>query len=509
MSDSFIFEWPIKTLPQIIKTLLVRFEAGRHLYNACLKECLRRVDHVKESQDWQKARKLPRSKERSRLFREALKKQQFSEYALHTFSKDIAKSCFIGDHLDSQVIQKIATRAWSSADEYCKGKRGRPRYKSRGQFSSLEGKSNVTGIRFKNGKIIWNSLELELLYDPIDKDGVEAHALSCRTKYVRLVRRKKKDQELFFAQLVQEGKPLIKKKHVIGKGKVVGLDLGPSTIAIVSHEKAKLDVFCSQLDRNQKKIKSLQNGLGRSRKAMNPDNYTEKGVPIKNSVWKFSKRYHQIRELLAREYQIMAATRKSLHGRLSNEILSYGTVIKAEKLSYRGWQRQFGRSVSFRAPGKVIEILRRKAENAGGRFHEFSPYKTKLSQLCHACNTTRKKALKDRFHVCNCGLGSIQRDLYSAYLAMYVNDDDCFDRSQASEAWASADPLLRQALSKYKEMAKGNQRVACFGIFQRQSCLSVEARSTYSEVKNVVRGENIPLESFEELSCFASRTPRL
>src|SRR5271156_2225698 len=153
MSDSFVFEMFLKTKPEEIRILLARFDAAKHLYNACLRESLRRLDLVKESRDWQAARKLPRSKERSKFFREALKKQQFSEYSLHTFAKDTAKLCFIGDHLDSQVIQKVATRAWSSTDEYCKGKKGRPRFKRKGQFSSVEGKSNVTGIRFKNGKV--------------------------------------------------------------------------------------------------------------------------------------------------------------------------------------------------------------------------------------------------------------------------------------------------------------------------------------------------------------------
>ena len=509
MSDSFIFEIPAKTTPKEERTLAVRYDAGKHLYNACLKESLRRLKLVKESHDWQTARKLPRSKERSNLFREALKRHHFSEYSLHTFAKDTARLCFIGEHIDSQVIQTVATRAWSSADEYCKGKRGRPRYKKAGQFSSIEGKSNKTGIRFRNGKVIWNSLELTLIYDPIDKDGVQAHALSCKTKYVRLVRRKIRGIDCFSVQLIQEGKPLIKKKHVLGKGKVVGIDLGPSSIAIVSSEKAKLCAFCQELDRNDQKIKCLQQGLIRSRKAMNPGNYSDKGVPVKNSVWKFSKRYDQKKEMLQEEHRIMAATRKSLHGRLSNEILSYGTVVKAEKLSYKGWQKQFGRSVNFRAPGKVIEILRRKAENAGGRFHEFSPYKTKLSQRCHACDTTEKKPLNERFHDCLCGIMDIQRDLYSAYLAMHVNDEGCFDRSQAIEAWASADPLLRQALSKCEETTKGKQRLACFGLSRRQSCSPVEVRSACSEVKDVVLEKNLLWESFEELSCLASRTPRL
>jgi len=51
------------------------------------------------------------------------------------------------------------------------------------------------------------------------------------------------------------------------------------------------------------------------------------------------------------------------HGRLCNRVLSMGNIIKTEKISYRAWQRSFGRSVAKRAPGLFISLLRRKAEN--------------------------------------------------------------------------------------------------------------------------------------------------
>ncbi len=57
------------------------------------------------------------------------------------------------------------------------------------------------------------------------------------------------------------------------------------------------------------------------------------------------------------------------------------------KLSYRALQRQYGKSVSMRAPGRFVSALRRKAASAGGGVSEFSPVATRLSQVCHGCGS--------------------------------------------------------------------------------------------------------------------------
>lgn len=403
------------------------------------------------------------------------------------------------------MAQKIATRAFHSAHEYMIGKRGRPRFKSPRQYSSLEGKSNVTGIRFKNGKIIWNKLFLKPLYDLKDKDGVEAHALAHKTKYVRLVRRNLRGKSHVSAQLIQEGKSLLKKRHTLGKGKTIGLDIGPSTIAVVGEKTAALNSFCPELQDNKKQIKTLQKALDRSRRATNPDNYDKKGIPLKNTAWNYSKRYCKKRQKLSEQKRVIAATRKTLHGTYANQLLSLADTIKTEKLSYQSFQKHFGKSVTQYAPGMFMQILRRKAENAGGQVIEFSPYDTKLSQTCHGCGETKKKPLSHRWHRCFCGIEA-QRDLYSAFLALHV-DKGSLDRAQAVSAWASAGPLLQQALSRLAQTAKGKQRLACFGLSQRESCTPVEDGSAASEVKDDVPKAKSFRENFEKLECLAIRTP--
>jgi transposase len=502
MSESFIHELPLKTDLKEEAMIEVRLDGARQLYNGVLKEARRRVALIKQSSEWQKAKKLIRSKARSALFRSAIEHHQFSEYCLHAFVKNLLNESWIKDHIDSQVAQKVATRVYQAMSEHLKGKRGYPRMKGKGQFCSVEGKSNVTGIRFKNGIIHWKGLTLKPLYDLKDRYGIEAHALAHKTKYVRLVKRRIRGKARYFAQVIQSGKPLI--KGDIGKDQSVALDIGPSAVAIVSEKHAELRALCTaQLT----KTTHCQRALDRSKRACNPDNFDKKGRPKRGVPWSFSKRYIGNKNKLAEAQRVFAETRKSEHGRLVNQILSLGNTIKLESLSYKSFQKNYGRSVVQNAPGMLIQILRRKAENAGGKVIEFSTYKTKLSQTCHACASVRKKKLSERFHRCNCGIECIQRDLYSAFLALYVDDDEILDRSQASMAWASAVPLLQQALSRAKQTAIGKHWRACFGFSQRQSCSSVKGGSTASEAKDVVRRGNASSESFGELVRFATRTP--
>ena len=63
----------------------------------------------------------------------------------------------------------------------------------------------------------------------------------------------------------------------------------------------------------------------------------------------------------------LAAARKRDHGELANRILAQGTTIQTETLSYRAFQRCFGRSVQIRAPGAFIATLTRKLANGHGQ----------------------------------------------------------------------------------------------------------------------------------------------
>jgi len=159
----------------------------------------------------------------------------------------------------------------------------------------------------------------------------------------------------------------------------------------------------------------------------------------------FSAQYRALKAELAERHRSLTETRKRAHGKLATDILKLGTNIITEKLSYKAFQKLYGRSVSKSAPGMFISRLSRKAENAGGKVFDFSTYSTRLSQTCH-CGNIMKKPLSQRQHVCECGTKA-QRDPYSAFFAKYVFKD-ILNTRQAAKAWPGANLLLERAVSR-------------------------------------------------------------
>jgi hypothetical protein len=72
----------------------------------------------------------------------------------------------------------------------------------------------------------------------------------------------------------------------------------------------------------------------------------------------------------------------------------------------------------------LVEHLRRTVANTGGTLREVPTRSTRLSQYCHGCKRYIKKPLSERWHHCVCGVGPVQRDLYSAFLAAYLHAPD-------------------------------------------------------------------------------------
>src|SRR5215469_7415834 len=103
------------------------------------------------------------------------------------------------------TIQTVASRAWQAVRQYQLGVRGRPRFKGKGQFVSVEGKTLKQGLRWHSGELVWGTRRVRA-HIPSD-DPVVAHALGCPIKYVRLVRRKLNDKTRWFVQLICAGKP--------------------------------------------------------------------------------------------------------------------------------------------------------------------------------------------------------------------------------------------------------------------------------------------------------------
>jgi hypothetical protein len=264
--------------------------------------------------------------------------------------------------------------------------------------------------------------------------------------------------------------PHHKPQHRIGND-VIGADVGPSSIALVPRAgEASLSLFCEELAPDEKGIRRLQRKMDRQRRAGNPDNYDERGRIKKQGKqrlhWKTSKSYQHTRRGLATRERKLAAHRKSLHGKQVHEIVAVGKTIILEKISYKGWQKQYGKSVGMRAPGMFVEHLKRTVASTGGTLIEVPTRQAKLSQFCHGCGQCVKKPLWQRWHQCSCGVGPVQRDLYSAFLASTLDPDHLIPScAQALVAWEGAEARLRAAQERVQQRANEGQSVPrSFGI---------------------------------------------
>ena len=352
-------------------------------------------------------------------------------------------------HLDSAVSQNLATRAYRAVVQVAIGKAKRVRFKGNGQLDTVEGKSNKMGLVWRTDRVVWRGLTL-CAYLPYRarRDPVLAHGLAAPVKYVRLVRRRVNGTPFFAAQLICEGTPYQKPQHTLGHGPV-GLDLGPSMVAVVSDTQARLQSFCAELTEQISQTRREERHLDRQRRANNPDNYLPDGRVKKGRKgrkdWRESQGQRRTQAHLANRKRKLAAHRKSLHGRLAHQVMHLGETFLLEKVSYRGWQRRYGRSIQRRAPGMFVRILTRLAESAGGQVHSIPTRTTKLSQTCQ-CGRVQKKPLSQRVHTCPaCGL-TMQRDLYSAYLIRFVDPrTHLLHADWAAQAWPGAESLLRAA----------------------------------------------------------------
>jgi len=389
----------------------------------------------------------------------------------------------------------LATRAFNASQKVAFGLAKKVRFKGKNQLDSLEGKANKTGIRWLNQALVWGKLNLQ----PSIKgnDPVILHGLSSRIKYVRLVRRRLNNKTRYYAQLICEGQPFTKPKNRIGSG-VVGLDIGPSTIAIVGETEARLNLFALELKSQEKQIRRLQRRMERSRRANNSENYNRDFVDAKGSQkkgtirkgskkWNNSQTYIATRSAKANLERKLAAHRKSLHGRLVHEILKLGDTIKLEKLSYKAFQKLFGKSVVKRAPGEFVSRLKRLAQSAGATVVEFSTHTTKLSQTCHQCKAVKKKSLATRVHKCNCGI-LCQRDLYSAFLASFV-DDNLLQVELANIAKSGTEPFLmaaRRQATEENNLRLGGIVPSSFGIFPESERVATKVSIPDAEILDVV-----------------------
>jgi len=445
----FVHELAIIATPSQLRTLGARFEAARLVYNALLHEDLRRSQQVRESREYQRARVIRNTKLRRAALRKVDARFEFTRYGLYTWASRAITKSWLGEHIDAQCVRSLAARAHTAVYQYTLGNKGRPRFKRRGQLSSIEGQSPRQGIRYANGKLIWRDLSLDLAINA--SDAHTTYALACPVRRVRILRRRIKGRDRYFGALVLTGRSYIKPRASLGDDRI-GVDPGPGVFGVAIGGWGALVDLRESVDRGANR--RLERAIARKLRHANPANY----APDRNCLpaprrWRLSNRlrreYDRLREARRKE----AARRKSARGYLVNALLRLGSEVRVEANSFRFFRRVFGRSSNRAAPGLFVALLRRRCGELGTPFW-FVPTSLRLSRTCHGCGRVVAKGLRERIHACACGVVA-QRDVYAAWLATFANIDPrgsswVLDIDRARKAWSGAGqclPAMSSALS--------------------------------------------------------------
>lgn len=426
-TSSFILTLDLKLETYQIHILEKRFNIARQMFNACLGKLLIRYDKMKKDPRYIENCKQPKGADRNRIFRVLNQEYGLEEYKIHAFVTRMYQH--FDRHIDSNTAQKIATRAWSSFKDLLYKKAKKVHFKKFGTMDSVEGKTNKSGITFRGDILKWNGLNIPVVIDK--NDDYAEKSLTRKIKFCRIQRKIIRGKIKYYVQLILEGIPPVKTEKKSGLPKKespsseVGLDIGISTLAMVSNEKVSMVVLCDDLADMSKEKRRIQRRMDRSRRATNPHKYLPDGTinPQDQTRWKCSKHYitawYQLKEIERK----LAACRKQSHERLANQVLVMGDVIKVEQMNYKALQKtRYGKRIGLKAPAMFLTILDRKLHYIVKELIKINTWKVKASQYDPLSDTYKKKKLSERWHILENGIG-IQRDIFSAWLIKNVTEN--------------------------------------------------------------------------------------
>ena len=469
--------------------LNIRLEISRNIYNSCLGELYKRYNHMKESREYRKVIKLAKGKARNKQFNELNKKYGLTEYSLHNFVKPIQKH--FKDNIDSFTTQKIATRCFGAFQKLMFHTANKVSFKKYMDMNSVEGKSNKTGIRFIDNKLVWKGLEIDVFIN--SNDDYAQMSLLNKVKYCRIVRKFIRGKYKYYIQLVLEGVP--PKKYNKGTGEIknsigngnIGIDIGTQTIAFSSKSEVRLLELCPEVNNIEKEKKILMRKLDRQRRSNNPNNYNDDGtIKLGNMVngrkekliWIKSKHYLKTQSKLREIQRKQANTRKQSHEKLANYIISLGDRILVETMNYKGLQKRsknttknkigkfnkkkrFGKSLANKAPSMFLIILDNKLKWHTNELYKIDTTKIKASQYNHFDEKYSKKELSERWN--DFGKFKLQRDLYSSFLIMNVKDNlKEIDRGLCFKEFNNFKQLHDKEISRL--LSSNNKKISSMGI---------------------------------------------
>ena len=520
MEEVFVLELPLQVEKYQADILNKRYEHLRQLYNYVQGKLLRQYRYFEQMAEFQACKNAQDKRDffRSHPFRingnlagnKELPEITFDEYGIKGFVEKLAQKSagpnmtYADLGFTTYILDHLGASIWAAWDKKLYDYRAkRISFKKYGELDSFSSRRKVVG-----GKVYFSGMELHLdtmelaiklnakqgknakfvtlpiLHNPKHAD-YEMWALKGgldSIKVVKMVRRMVRGQYKYYVQLSIEGeKP--QKGRTLGKGNV-GIDLGPTTVAVSGDNIASIDKLASKCDNIQEEITRLARKIDRSRRANNPENFNEDGT-IKRGVrlvWKDSKRYKALRKEMAELQRRQAAIRKQQHIDRANALLKEGDTFIVENNPVNAWVRRAketkidektgkykskrgsGRSVGNHAPAMFVDILENKVKSLGGRFERVNTQNA-ASQYDFTTDSFKtgdeKHKLKERSITLSNG-DTHQRDMLAAFNLQHLKYDAPEKKQYDTEAMA-ADyerfcQLEQEEIQRYKNKEKKDDR---------------------------------------------------
>ena len=484
----FIIQLKLDTTKTDSRILEKRFRIANHIHNVMVKEARRRlsrlyrdseykeiISHLKASQ----GKYRPGDKQKLRDIQRAY---GLSEYQFHAYV-DKGQSQY-SKNIDSHSRQKIATHVWQATASCIFGGGKDIHFHKLVHCHSIEGKSNTSGIRYRNNRLCWNGLYIPVIIKK--NDSYICEALGHDICFCRIVRRWHKHQYRYYLQLVMKGISPCRNVPDIHNTSKVGIDIGPSTIACVSEKGVILTELTEDVPAIDRRLRAMQRKLDRQRRMNNPNNYNHDGTIKKDTktfkkIWKTSRHMSNTADEIRALYKKRAERLKQSHNRLANSILSLGTDIYIEDMDMMALakrtqktevseqtgkykkKKRFGKSISNHAPSMLIDTIDRKLAYIERDICKVDTYQVKASQLNHITGEYIKPQLSERWKTI--GAYVVQRDLYSAFLLSNMADQATVDIDECFNHYEDFIIMHNNAIEELIERKNTGKRFpSCMGI---------------------------------------------
>lgn len=523
-NEIFVLEMPLKVEKWQADILDKRYEYLRHIYNYVQGKLLRQIRYFEQMEEYKVCKTI---KDKRAFFNghpfyiKGINDRNgepqpitYNKLSISSFAEKLVKlqigkdKTYVDVGINTKVIKEMAFNLWNSWDKYLYNYSAkRVAFKKKGDFNTFRyGKMgdgfigmtvNLQKMEISvktNGKVGKNATFITL---PIDcgkglteyeifalKGGVES--INTVTIARKLIRGRKK----YYVQFNIEGeKP--QKGRQLGVGRV-GIDIGPSTVAVSSPQTVSIDKLADRCDNIQHDLWIVNRKIDRSRRTNNPQNFNEDGTVKRLShkngerrVWYKSERYKKLQAERAELMRKQAAVRKQQHIEKANELLALGDTFIVENNPISGWTRRsketkqnkagkiqskkrYGKSVANHAPSMFVTILENKVNSLGGTFVK-ADTKNAASQFDFTNGEFAKHEVGERSVTLSNG-DKHQRDMLAAFNLQHLNYESektkAYDIEQMKSDYPTFCAQEREELNRYVNKEKKNERTT-IGAFRK------------------------------------------